>query len=196
MGSQNRSSLPLLAFHRGGARVAAGYFCHLRCFGRRHRRAAGNPGVSINANGDIAGIYLVGGNVAHGFVRAADGTITKFDASNAGTGANQGTFPLSINSGGDIAGMYFDTNNVYHGFVRDADGTITEFDVPGAGTVGHRGTEPISINTAGDITGIYTNNSPLRHGFVRAASGAITTFDVTGAGTAGSAQDGDPTPQH
>ena len=148
----------------------------------------GTLGVSINANGDIAGIYLVGGNVAHGFVRAADGTITKFDASNAGTGANQGTFPLSINSGGDIAGMYFDTNNVYHGFVRDADGTITEFDVPGAGKVGHRGTEPISINTAGDITGIYTSNSPLRHGFVRAASGAITTFDVTGAGTAGSAQ--------
>jgi hypothetical protein len=148
----------------------------------------GTLGVSINANGDIAGIYLVGGNVAHGFVRAADGTTTKFDAPNAGSGANQGTFPLSINSGGDIAGMYFDTNNVYHGFVRDADGTITEFNVPGAGTVGHRGTEPISINAAGDITGIYTTNNPLRHGFVRAASGTITTFDVTGAGKTGSAQ--------
>jgi hypothetical protein len=148
----------------------------------------GTIGFSINANGDIAGIYLVGGNVAHGFLRAADGTITKFDAPNAGTGRNQGTFPFSINSGGDIAGMYFDTNNVYHGFVRTADGTIIEFDVPGAGTVGHRGTEPISINTAGDITGIYTGNSPLRHGFVRAASGTMTTFDVTGAGTTGSVQ--------
>src|SRR5208282_6585620 len=74
----------------------------------------GTIGFSINANGDIAGIYLVAGNVAHGFVRTADGTITKFDAPNAGTGRNQGTFPFSINSGGDIAGMYFDTNNVYH----------------------------------------------------------------------------------
>ena len=39
------------------------------------------------------------GNVAHGFVRAPDGTISLFDAPGAGTGKNQGTFFFSINRG-------------------------------------------------------------------------------------------------
>src|SRR5271157_3965709 len=85
----------------------------------------GTAPFSINTAGDIAGTYKdsVAGHVAHGFVRAADGTITPFDASGAGTGKNQGTFPISINTAGVIAGYYSDTSNVYHGFVRAADGT-------------------------------------------------------------------------
>lgn len=153
----------------------------------------GTFGTSINDGGDIAGIYLTTPNVnvpnlAHGFVRAAsNGAITTFDAPNAGTGKNQGTFPASINTGGDIAGTYFDANNAYHGFVRVAAGTITEFDVPGAPTsTGHRGTVPLNVNTGGDITGFYVDGSDVRHGFVRAANGTITApIDAPGAGSGG-----------
>ncbi len=144
----------------------------------------GTGGISINDNGDIAGIYLTSPNLAHGFVRAGStGAITQFDAPDAGQSKNQGTFPTSINNHGDIAGMYFDTNNAYHGFVRTA-GTIAEFDVPGApANVGHRGTSPLSINATGVITGMYLDTSAVRHGFVRAANGTFTTFDVPAAGS-------------
>ncbi len=149
----------------------------------------GTFGTSINAEGDIAGIYLTAPNVAHGFVRAAStGTTTVFNAPDAGSGLNQGTFPVSINTEGDIAGMYFDSSNAYHGFVRiAATGAITEFDATGAPTtVGHRGTTPISIDAAGDITGIYIDTNAVRHGFVRSVStgtATFATFNITGAGT-------------
>lgn len=149
----------------------------------------GTIGVSINAGGDIAGIYLTAPNVAHGFVRAAStGTITEFDAPSAGTALNQGTFPASIDTAGDIAGMYFDSNNAYHGFVRAAaTGTITEFDVPAAPTTTkYRGTTPISINDSGNITGTYFDVNAVRHGFVRTVANGtatFTTFDVAEAGT-------------
>jgi len=67
-------------------------------------------------------------------VRAANGTITTFDAPGAGLGGHAGTNPMSINTAGAIAGTYRDANLVYHGFVRAANGTITTFDAPGAGT--------------------------------------------------------------
>jgi hypothetical protein len=53
--------------------------------------------------------------VYHGFVRAASGTITGFDAPGA-TGS--GTFAWSINKAGAIAGYYVDKNSVSHGFLR------------------------------------------------------------------------------
>ncbi len=134
----------------------------------------GTVGVSINTAGTIAGVYIATGNVAHGFVRAADGTITPFDAPGAGTGNKQGTFPLSINTAGTIAGYYADSSNRYHGFIRTAKGVFTAIDVSGANTSGHLGTTVISINTAGAVTGIYRDASLVHHGFVRAADGTIT----------------------
>jgi hypothetical protein len=55
-----------------------------------------NP-VSINATETITGFYSDAAFLNHGFLRAADGTITTFDA----PGAAQGTFPQQINPGGD-----------------------------------------------------------------------------------------------
>jgi len=152
----------------------------------------GTLGTSINDNGDIAGIYIntngTATNLAHGFIRTADGTLTEFDSTHAGTGKNQGTFPASINASDEIAGMYFDGNNAYHGFLRSATGAITEFDVPSAPTnVGHRGTLPISMDAGGDITGFWVDTNDVRHGFLRAADGTFTSFDVSGAGTASTA---------
>jgi hypothetical protein len=54
-----------------------------------------------------------------------------FDAPDAGTLQNQGTFPVCISESGVIAGQYIDAGNLVHGFVRSDSGMITEFDPPG-----------------------------------------------------------------
>jgi N-acetylneuraminic acid mutarotase len=147
----------------------------------------GTAAVAINAAGEIAGVFIDANGLLHGFVRAANGTITPFEAKDAGTGASQGTVPTSINASGVIAGTYIDNNLVSHGFVRASDGVITEFDAPGAGTAANRGTAAMSINDAGTIAGFYTTGSYLTnstyHGFVRALDGTITTVDAPNAGS-------------
>jgi hypothetical protein len=62
--------------------------------------------------GSITGVYFDANTAYHGFVRAANGTITTFDVSGAGTGANQGTFALNINTAGTISGYYEDASGV------------------------------------------------------------------------------------
>jgi predicted membrane protein len=133
----------------------------------------------LNPAGTIVGYYVDASDVSHGFVRAADGTITTFDAPGAGTDEFEGTIPAGINPAGVIAGEYIDMDFVYHGFVRAANGTITTFDAPGA--EGSVGTIPNNINAAGAITGVYFDASFRQHGFVRTPDGTITTFDVPGA---------------
>ncbi len=166
--------------------LTSGTFTNFDVSGAGTTAMEGTFAASINAAGDVAGIYITTGNVSHGFVRASNGTISTFDASGAGTTKNQGTFPLSIDADGNIAGMYADSSNVYHGFVRASNGTITEFNVPGAGTSGHRGTTPLSIN-GGVIAGTYVTGSDLTtsvwHGFIRAANDTVTSpIDVPAAG--------------
>jgi hypothetical protein len=124
----------------------------------------------------IAGHWGDANANSHGFVRAADGTITSFDAPDASTGSGKGTFPESINTAGVIAG-YCNCGGE-HGFVRSASGTITNFEAPGAS-----GTLAFSINTDGATAGYYFDASHVYHGFVRSADGTITSFDAPGAGT-------------
>src|SRR5438477_523354 len=134
----------------------------------------------------IAGRYVDASDVAHGFLRAPDGTFTTFDAPNAGTGPGEGTFVFTgfcLNPAGAIAGTSLDASDVYHGILRAPDGTINTFDVPGAGTGPFQGTLPLGINQTGTIEGDYIDSSDVNHGFVRTSDGAITTFDVPGAGT-------------
>ena len=61
---------------------------------------------SINDAGFISGYYLDAHNVFHGFARAADATITTFDARGAATGFKTGTLASSINSAGVITGTF------------------------------------------------------------------------------------------
>lgn len=153
----------------------------------------GTSPVSINTAGDITGMYADGSAVRHGFIRAADGTFTTFDVSEAGTGPTLGTIPLSINSRGAVAGFYLDSNQLTHGFIRSANGVVTApIDAPNASTTGKTkkgfnfsGTLVEAIDTAGDVVGVYADTNGINHGFVRAASGTISEFDVTGAGTTG-----------
>jgi hypothetical protein len=146
---------------------------------------AGHPGgtwaYSINPHGDIAGAYQDENFLAHGYLRAAKGTFTSFDAPGSGTEANQGTVGFAINPAGTIAGYYIDVNNAFHGFVRSRNGLITGFDAPNAGTGAGQGTLVAFMNREGAITGWYFDSSNVQHGFLRSPDGTLTTIDGPGA---------------
>ena len=58
----------------------------------------GTAAFTMNTLGDVTGTYEDNGNVGHGFVRLANGTLSEFKAPGAGTSSTQGTFPISINA--------------------------------------------------------------------------------------------------
>ena len=66
----------------------------------------GTGGFGINPQGTVVGSYLDDNNVFHGFQCVSGcgslSTITKYDAPDAGTGANQGTISFSINPFGVV----------------------------------------------------------------------------------------------
>ena len=83
----------------------------------------GTFAASINPAGAIAGYYSDGSQVGtqvvyHGFLREPDGKFTTFEAPDAGTRPNFGTYPSSINPAGTITGFYVDKNGLGHGFLR------------------------------------------------------------------------------
>ena len=83
----------------------------------------GTAPASINAGGDISGIYSDTNGVNHGFVRTgATGTFTApIDApSSATSGMFSGTLLISINSSDQITGTFEDTNGVFHAFLLAA----------------------------------------------------------------------------
>src|SRR5205085_63635 len=83
--------------------------------------------VQINAVGTVDGVYADSSGVKHGFLRAADGSITTFDV----TGA-VGTYGAGINKTKTISGTYADSKGLYHGFLRASDGTVATFDPSGS----------------------------------------------------------------
>ena len=104
----------------------------------------------------------------HGFLRAADGTITTFDV----PGAAFGTILSAINPADKIVGYYFDADFIGHSFLRAPDGTFTTFEVPGAAV-----TQAVGINPSGTTTGMYCDAEFVAcHSFVRAAD-AFAAFD-------------------
>jgi hypothetical protein len=158
---------------------------------------------AMNDGGVITGYYN-----KHGFIRAADGTITTFDPS-----GSVGTVPTAINAKGDIAGYYWVSGSYAHGFLRIADGTITSFDVDGAqytqafginekdaivgsgaGTIGFARTpggkittfaqglpltQASGINAKGQVAGFYTfSQAPYGHAYVGSLKSGFTNFDV------------------
>src|SRR5205823_4676119 len=102
--------------------------------------------------GVIAGSFDDSDHPGHGYVRAANGSITTFDPP-----GSTGAFVSSINDRGTATGDYIDGNVLGHGFLRAADGIITSFDAPGAlyFTVG------FCINNKGVIAGEYEDNEDL-----------------------------------
>jgi hypothetical protein len=125
-------------------------------------------GIGISPMNDfITGDYL--NNITgpfHGFVRYANGGITRFEVPGAGTGTYQGTQSFSVNSAGTSTGFYVAANGVSHGFVRYAGGRITKFDAPKSGTAAGQGTFAFNINDEGMITGYTLDANNVFHGFV------------------------------
>ncbi|HTR22761.1 MAG TPA: hypothetical protein VMI10_02175 [Terriglobales bacterium] len=138
----------------------------------------------LSPNGSVTGYFVDANNIAHGFLRRFDGTVTIFDAPNAGVAAGQGTYAWSINSGLYIIGAVVDAGGVMHGYIRYPDGSFRSFDVPGAGRSAGQGTEPEGINVHGVIVGNFINVYGENRGFRRAFGGAIKRFAVPDAGTA------------
>src|SRR5437667_177266 len=145
----------------------------------------GTRAFAINPSGQIVGFYFDANFVGHGVLRAADGTITSFDAPGADhtPGSFNGTFGVGLTPNGGIEGVFVDVNGVLHGFVRSTDGTFTTYDAPGAGTGAGQGTLPESNNTPGAITGQFIDGNFVNHAFVRSNQGIFSTFDVPGMGT-------------
>jgi hypothetical protein len=113
-------------------------------------------GVSINASGAIAGIYVVldgDVSIARGFLRASDGSITRFGAVPGTLQTLVDTYPRSINASKAITGSYLTKPSPFS-----------------------------QANTGGTIAGSFASSSGSSwHGFLRTPDGHITTFDVRGA---------------
>ena len=147
----------------------------------------GTYATSINPSGWISGYIVDDSGVYHGFLRAPDGSMSGFNALEAGTSPGEGTWPAGISGISPaevIAGSYQDTYGVYHGLVRTPNGFILPVDAWGAGRGSGQGTETSSINPAGAITGVFIDSRGVNHGFLRAPYGFIIRFDYPGAGKA------------
>jgi hypothetical protein len=161
LSAQNTSS-QIISLDAPGADTTAGSF-------------NGTYAMSINNSGVITGSYIDVNDVNYGFLRAADGKYTTFQAPGADTtaGSYNGTSPSAINDLGVVTGSYADAKSFDHGFLRGPQGKFTTFDVPGAGGYG---TLPIGINLEGTIVGYYTDANYLFHAFARSPDGKFVTF--------------------
>lgn len=160
MGQNATGTTPkLTSIDAPGAGTASGY---------------GTFGTSIDAGGDVAGLYIDANGVVHGFIRAADGSITKVDAPDAGTALNLGTNVRALNASGSATGYYADTNDILHSYLRSSSGTLTEFDPPNS-----IGSDAFCMNDSGDIAGGLLDVNGA-HGFMRGADGTFSVIDPTG----------------
>jgi len=109
---------------------------------------------SINARGDISGLYFDANGVGHGFL-LSKGVFSTIDFPDASF-----TSARAMNARGDIAGRIHDANGNDHGFLLH-DGHFTQIDYPGAAATVGRG-----INNAGDATGNHVNSAGTESGFI------------------------------
>jgi uncharacterized membrane protein len=107
---------------------------------------------AINNHSEVIGGYADQSNVAHSFLRTADGTITTFDVPGSGSAGAS-----SINDHGDITGSFGYPDA---GFLRHADGKFETF-------TNRKSVDPTAMNEHREIVGILANNRYKRQGFLR-----------------------------
>jgi hypothetical protein len=138
------------------------------------RVAGATQTVALGLNdGDVVTGGCADKKGIHGFIRTADGAVTKFDA--PGSGRQGVTVAYAINNSGIVAGAFTDATGVQDGFVRASDGTITEFVV-----VESFDTYIDGINAAGMIVGTYGAFNGPQNAYLRTADGTITEFAPPG----------------
>jgi hypothetical protein len=133
-------------------------------------QGTGCPGCAtgFNQSGAIAGTYIDGNSVQHGFLRNREGKFTTFDAPGAGNASFQGTgcssdCPTSLNDLGQITGVYVDADFAFHGYLRNHEGKVVTIDPIGSAGF----TVPFGINDFGAITGYYLDANGVFHSFLR-----------------------------
>jgi hypothetical protein len=121
--------------------------------------------VVVNDFGQVAGIYVDGSGVDHGFFRDDRGKITSIDVPGA---ASPGTVVLGLNNFGWISGHFWDAENHEHGFVRSPEGQFFQIDVPGANTTtAFDGTAGGGINDFGVVAGHFDpGNGAVEEGYI------------------------------
>lgn len=118
----------------------------------QHSPAVSGRCCSSGVFGDaIAGEYGDSSHVLHGYLRDSSGTLTEYDAPDAGKGAYQGTGASGINRKSAVTGVYYDSGNALHGYIRLRNGALAEFDAPDAAHL----TSPRGINDSNAIAGYY-----------------------------------------
>jgi hypothetical protein len=135
---------------------------------------------SLNNAGVLAGYYIDGDNLNHGYLRTRDGHITTFDDPSAGDLAGMGTTPSSINLEGTISGIATDAVN-WHGFVRTPGDKFTTYSA--LNDPAEMTTAGEDINDFGVVTGYVNDAVGLWHGFVRTPDGKLTMFEAPEAAT-------------
>jgi len=133
--------------------------------------ALGNGATAVNAAGTVTGYWTDGDYNLHGFVRDASGTITSFDAPNAGPG---GTWPVVINANGDIAG-FSSSSSTTTAFLRYADGTVDALDLPCPSLL-----EITAIDDGGRVLGNCETQKQANQAFYGDPKHGYTTFTVPG----------------
>jgi hypothetical protein len=110
--------------------------------------------------------------INHGFLRNVDGSITGFDAPDAGV-----TQTYGINNIGHTSGYFIDSSFVTHGFLV-IDGQSLQIDFPGSIL-----TQAFGINDFDLLVGSFGVSDGIVHGFVRFPDGSFEQFDFPGSTT-------------
>lgn len=124
----------------------------------------GTVPIAINDQGVITGYYWDGAKT-HGFVRAANGAITKFNPT-------MNLEPLGINAGGVIIGSL--APNGRYGFERLADGKFVKLSAGSLGTA----ITPLSINGGGTVVGQVARAGKFVGGFIRRPDGTTKPLNI------------------
>lgn len=123
-----------------------------------HTRPSG-----INNNGTIAGLYLDGNNIWHGFLKEGE-VFTSVDYPGA-----LNTYLIGINNHGEIVGNYdYNANGRRYSFIYK-DGVFRMLDIPGYKNIQARG-----ITDDGRIVGRATDAEGNSHGFLATPKIKIT----------------------
>jgi probable HAF family extracellular repeat protein len=133
-----------------------------------------NSTESINASGQIAGLYSDAAGVYHGYLLSG-GQFTTIEDPNTGPGGF--SYAYTINASGRLVGAYSDAAGHVHGYLLSG-GQFTTLDDPNA----VNGTQTLGLNANGKIAGLYLDANNTYHGFLL-SGGQYTTIDDPNAGT-------------
>jgi hypothetical protein len=139
------------------------------------------PG-GINNLGEVAGYYIISGNV-HGFIRRANGDYESFDLPTASPNTTIAADKVQvggINDSDDISFSYIQNFTTFTVVVRHRDNSFTTiFSAVGADRAGPQGVGP--VNNAGTL--LVEEHGTTRDGYLQFTDGATTSLRFPGTTT-------------